>query len=342
MSDVRRFVIQQHDATRLHWDLRLEHEGVLLSWALPRGVPWNPKENRLAVQTEDHSLDFLDHEGDDFDGQFGAGRSTRWDAGTYELHKLEPETEPRKLVITLAGKRVSGKFSLFSMRGTRDWLIHRMDPPVDEARRAVPIGVVPMRATDGELPVPDDAGGDRHGDAPRRWAYERRWNGVRAIVTDDTGRVVITDGAANDISVHFPEVRRIGRAIGHREVILDGMIVATDPDGGQVRDDRSGLARRLRIGSDSGARNAARTAPVVFMAVDILWSEGHPLTALPWELRRRQLDDLRLDGPGWRTSPVFDLDEAFEVLGSDTGIVAKRTDSVYDIGSVTPHWISTR
>jgi bifunctional non-homologous end joining protein LigD len=117
-------VIQQHDATRLHWDLRLEHAGVLLSWALPRGVPWNPDENRLAVKTEDHTLDFLDHEGDDFDGQFGAGRSTQWDAGTYDLHKIEsrrndPDGEPRKLVITLHGKRATGRYSLFSMRGSR-------------------------------------------------------------------------------------------------------------------------------------------------------------------------------------------------------------------------------
>lgn len=333
MPDVRRFVIQQHDATRLHWDLRLEHDGVLLSWALPRGIPWNPKENRLAVRTEDHPLEFLDHEGDDFEGRFGAGRSTQWDTGTYELHKLEPEADPTKLVITLAGKRVSGKYSLFSMRGSRDWLIHRMDPPDDERRRAVPFGVVPMRAEPGDVPVDGEGG---------RWAYERRWNGVRAIVTDDTGRVVITDARARDISIHFPEVRRIGRAIGHRELILDGVIVPVDPDDGRVLHTRSGLGRRLRIRSDSGARNAGRTAPVVFMAFDVLWNDGHPLTALPWELRRRQLDDLRLDGPGWRTSPVLDLDETFDVLDAgDTGIVAKRLTSTYDPGARSPNWIES-
>lgn len=340
MPDVRRFVIQQHDATRLHWDLRLENDGVLLSWALPRGVPWNPKENRLAVRTEDHSLEFLDHEGDDFDGRFGAGRSTQWDSGTFELHKLEPEVDPTKLVITLAGKRVSGRYSLFSMRGSRDWLIHRMDPPVDEGRRAVPIGVAPMTATDGDLPDEVAAGSPEGSDG---WACERRWNGIRAIVTDDTGRVVISDAGADDISVHFPEIRRIGRAIGHRELILDGVIVPIDPDDGQVRHDRSGLERRMRIGSDSGARNASRTAPVVFMAFDILWSDGHPLTGLPWELRRRQLDDLRLDGPGWRTSPILEPDEVFETLDSgETGIVAKRMASTYDVGATSPDWIRTR
>ncbi len=328
MADVRRFVIQQHDATRLHWDLRLEHDGVLRSWALPRGLPWNPKENRLAVQTEDHGLEFLDHEGDDFDGEFGAGRSTQWDTGTYEPHKMEPE----KVVVTLHGKRVSGKYSLFSMRGSRDWLIHRMDPPADDQRVAVPIGVVPMTATPGD--VPDDGGAV--------WAHERHWNGVRAIVTDDTGRVVITDATGADISLQFPEVRRIGRAIGHRELILDGVIVPVDT-AGAVRHDRAGLARRLRIRSDSGARNASRTgAPVVFVAFDVLWVDGRPITALPWELRRRQLDDLRLDGPGWRTGEVLSLDEAYAILDDgETGIVAKRRDSIYTVNRPTGDWIRT-
>lgn len=341
MGDVRRFVIQQHDATRLHWDLRLEHDGVLLSWALPRGVPWNPKENRLAVHTDDHSLEFLDREGDDFDGQFGAGRSTQWDTGTYELHKIEPARDdpggvPRKLVFTLHGKRATGKYSLFSMRGSRDWLIHRMDPPIDEQRRPVPIGVHPMTATSGVFP-----------DDTTTWAFEPIWSGVRAIVTDDTGRVVITDENANDISIHFPEVRRIGRAIGHREVILDGVIVPVDPATGDVLHAKEGLARRLGVGSDSGARNASKTAPVVFMAFDILWAEGRPIANLPWELRRRQVDDLRLDGPGWRTSPILPLDEAYDRLAADDttpakGIVAKRMTSAYDIGRSSSDWVAVQ
>jgi len=318
-------VIQQHDATRLHWDLRLEHEGVLRSWALPRGVPWNPKENRLAVQTEDHSLDFLDHEGDDFDGEFGTGRTTRWDSGTFEVHKMEPE----KVVVTLSGTRVSGKYSLFSMRGSRDWLIHRMDPPIDPSRLAVPIGVRPMEAAAGELPE------------ERGWVYERQLRGIRAVVTDDTGRVVITDANGRDISTRFPEVRRIGRAIGHREVILDGVIVPIDPSDRRILHDRTGLDRRLRIGSDSGARNAAKTAPVVFVAFDLVWVEGRPIAALPWELRRRQLDDLRLDGPGWRTSELLSLDEAFALHDKESGVVAKRLVSTYEINTTSTDWVRT-
>jgi bifunctional non-homologous end joining protein LigD len=313
----RRFVIQQHDATRLHWDLRLEHEGVLRSWALPRGVPWNPKENRFAVATEDHSLDFLDHDGDDADPGYGTGRLTTWDRGTYETHKWRDD----EVVVTLSGKRVSGKYALFSMRGTRDWLIHRMDPQEDAARLPIIGGIVPMRATDGELPEGDG------------WTYEPHWHGVRALVTDDTGRVVITDADGADISLQFPEVRRIGRALGHRELILDGVIVPAD-----LRHDRRGIARRMKIRSDSGARNASRTAPMLFMAFDVLWVDGRPITGLPWELRRRQLDDLRLDGPGWRTSPTLAIEDVFSWIDDGIGVVAKRTDSHYEVGATTEAW----
>jgi bifunctional non-homologous end joining protein LigD len=100
----------------------------------------------------------------------------------------------------------------------------------------------------------------------------------------------------------------------------------------------------MRITSDSGARNAATTAPTVFVAFDMLWSDGRPMTSLPWELRRRQFDDLRLDCPGWRTSPILGLEEAYELLArggpaASAGLVAKRLSSVYDVGASTPEWI---
>lgn len=321
-------MIQQHDATRLHWDLRLEHDGVLRSWALPRGVPWNPKENRLAVATEDHSLDFLDHEGDDADPGYGTGRLTTWDRGTYETHKWQDY----EVIVTLDGDRVSGKYALFSMRKSRDWLIHRMDPPEDERRVPLAFGIQPMLATDGDFPEGDG------------WVFEPRWHGIRALVTDDTGRVVITDERGDDISLKFPEIRRIGRALGHRELILDGVIVPVEPSAdhaGEIRHDRRGLQRRMRIQSDSGARNATRTAPTVFMAFDVLWVDGRPIAGLPWELRRRQLDDLRLAGPGWRTSPPLELEEAFAHLDDGVGVVAKRVDSLYEVGRTTDAWIRT-
>ncbi|MEM8748537.1 MAG: DNA polymerase ligase N-terminal domain-containing protein [Actinomycetota bacterium] len=361
MDERRRFVIQQHDATRLHWDLRLEHDGVLRSWALPRGVPWNPAENRLAVATEDHSLDFLDIDEergrDDADPGYGRGRLTNWDRGTYEIHKWEDE----KVVITLEGRRATGKYALFSMRGSRDWLIHRMDPPIDADRQPVPTGPEPMTATATTRDEIEALVAE-----PDGWAFESAWPGLRVIVTVDHGRVTIdghpTGGprggdaspGRDDLTMRFPEIRRIGRAIGHRELILDGTIVPVasshDPFGGDdgrgpdlddLRSDRSGLARRLRIRSDSGARNAAAgTAPTVLLTSDLLWADGRSVTDLPWELRRRQLDDLRLDGPAWIAAPLLTPDDAAFALDDATSLVAKRTDSPYRPGEQTPDWLT--
>src|SRR5579884_3038751 len=126
-----RFVVQQHHATRLHWDLRLEHEGALASWAIPNGIPPDPAENRLAVRTEDHPLEYLEFEGEIPRGQYGAGTMRIWDRGTFEVHKWEE----RKVEVTFHGERLSGRYGLFPIgRGgeaKEDWMIHRMDPPAD-------------------------------------------------------------------------------------------------------------------------------------------------------------------------------------------------------------------
>ena len=161
-----RFVIQQHDATRLHWDLRLEHDGVLASWALPRGVPWTPKVNRLAVHTEDHPLEYLDFEGHIPDGSYGAGDMFVWDRGTYEVEKWED----RKLTVVLHGAKVGGKYAMFATRG-RDWMIHRMDAPADSDRLMVPVDQRPMLAT---LVTRDDLDDQLDADD---WALELLWRG---------------------------------------------------------------------------------------------------------------------------------------------------------------------
>src|SRR6516165_9330555 len=125
-----RFVIQEHHATRLHWDLRLEHDGALASWAIPNGIPPDRTENRLAVHTEDHPLEYLDFHGEIPKGSYGAGTMTIWDHGTYDLHKWEE----RKVEVTFHGERLHGRYGLFTIgrdEDSADWMIHRMDPPED-------------------------------------------------------------------------------------------------------------------------------------------------------------------------------------------------------------------
>src|ERR1044071_9938123 len=103
-----RFVVQQHSARRLHWDLRLEHEGVAASWAIPNGIPDDPSQNRKAVHTEDHPLEYLEFEGEIPEGEYGAGTMKIWDHGTYELEKWEPE----KVMVRFEGERVRGRYAL--------------------------------------------------------------------------------------------------------------------------------------------------------------------------------------------------------------------------------------
>src|SRR6187397_167089 len=106
---LNRFVVHEHHARRLHWDLRLERDGVLVSWALPKGVPQDPKENRLAVRTEDHPLEYLDFEGEIPKGEYGAGTIAIWDRGTYETEKFRDD----EVIVRFAGKRVRGKYAIF-------------------------------------------------------------------------------------------------------------------------------------------------------------------------------------------------------------------------------------
>ncbi len=136
-----RFVIQEHHATSLHWDLRLQRHGVLVSWAVPKGLPEAPGENHFAAATEDHPLSYIDFEGEIPKGEYGAGAMTIWDRGTSECEKWEP----RKVEVARHGSRLDARYALFAIGeetrdGVRakDWMIHRMDPPADPRREPMP------------------------------------------------------------------------------------------------------------------------------------------------------------------------------------------------------------
>ena len=201
-----RFVIQEHNARRLHWDLRLEHEGVLVSWALPRGVPQHPDENRLAVHTEDHPLEYLDFHGEIPKGEYGAGTMKVWDTGTYEAEKFREG----EVIATFHGERLKGRYALFATRG-KDWLIHRMDPPADPSYEPMPDKLAPMLARPGELPRDES-----------KWAFEVKWDGIRTVGFLDHGHITLQGRNFTDFTPRYPEVRDLARDLGARRVILDG------------------------------------------------------------------------------------------------------------------------
>jgi bifunctional non-homologous end joining protein LigD len=331
-EDGRRFVIQEHHATRLHWDLRLEHDGVLVSFAIPNGLPEAPKDNRLAVHTEDHPLEYLEFEGEIPKGQYGAGTMRVWDRGTYDVLKWEA----RKLEVLLHGERVQGRYALFPIDKDEDpknWMIHRMDPPADEAAEPMPEKIVPMMARTGTLPRDDE-----------HWAFEVKWDGVRAICHSEPGRMRLHSRNLLDITPRYPEVGRLNRALSHHRAVLDGEIVALDAEG---KPSFGALQRRMHVGSESTVRRLAKEAPVTYVIFDLLWLDGHSLMDLPYSERRARLAELELgEGGRWRV-PDYVVGHGEQLLAATDqqgleGVIAKRLDSPYEPGRRTPCWLKIK
>src|SRR4051794_2057972 len=320
-SGENRFVVQEHSATRLHWDLRLERDGVAVSWAVPNGIPEVPGENRMAVHTEDHPLEYLTWEGVIPKGNYGAGTMKVWDSGEYETH----EWTDTKATVTFHGERVEGKYHLFHIGGRdgNDWMIRRVDPPLDPEREPLPEHVVPLTPVPGPLPADDAA-----------HAYAIAWQGRRAVAFCEPGRLRLDDIAGADITSFFPEIGRLTRFVGAHTCILDGELVALGDDG---KPDRARLERRARPGSESAMRRRGRDIPVVYEIYDLLYLDGHSLTKLPWEQRQERLAGVELDGEHWRVSQHHRGDgaallEAARANGLDA-IVAKPADSRYEPGA---------
>ena len=323
-----RFVVQEHDATRLHWDLRLERDGALVSWAVPNGIPQTPKENRKAVHVEDHPLDYIDFEGEIPAGNYGAGTVKVWDSGTYECEKWEP----KKIIVTFQGERLQGKYALFQTGSEKDWMIHRMDPPADPAREPMPERVVPMLAQLGDLPSDE-----------RRHGFEIKWDGIRAITYYEPGRLRIESRNLNNITAQYPELRRLGRQLGSRDTVLDGEIVAFDERG---RPSFERLQQRMHLTREAEIRRRAQEVPVHYMLFDVLYLEGRSMMDRPYEERREVLESMGLEGPAWQT-PRYHRGQGAALLAASAdqgleGVVAKRLDSRYAPGQRSSSWIKVK
>ncbi len=321
------FVVQEHHARALHWDFRLERDGVLASWALPKGLPVTPATNHLAVQTEDHPLDYGSFEGDIPKGQYGGGQVGIWDHGTYDLEKWTD----REVKIVLHGRRVNGRYVLFHTKG-KNWMVHRMDPAPDDFE-PMPEWISPMLAMAGSLPADDEG-----------WSYEFKWDGVRAIVLVDGGRVRALSRNDKDLVASFPELRALGEFLGSRSAILDGEIVAFDAEG---HPSFGRLQQRLHVGSTSLVARRARDVPVRYLAFDLLYLEGHSLLGRTYDERRALLESLKLAGDTFAVPPSFRDTSGADVLAvamerALEGVVAKRRGSHYLPGQRNGDWVKVK
>jgi bifunctional non-homologous end joining protein LigD len=309
-KDGRSFVIQRHDARRLHYDLRLERDGALASWAVPKGLPLQGGERHLAVHVEDHPLEYGSFEGVIPAGQYGAGTVEIWDRGTYDL--LE-EKRNGGLTFHLHGERVDGVWTLIPARldgDEKNWLLLRKDAGTSDGAQ-----LRPQLATLTES-LPTGPG----------WLYEPKWDGYRAIVTVAGGEATLTSRNGTDLTERFRQVARaIPHAVRSPSAVIDGEVCALDD---------SGTARFEALQSGSGR--------LVLMAFDLLALDDEPLVDRPLVERRQMLEEL-VDAASdvVRVSPAFEdgsaLLAAAEAQGLE-GVVAKRADAPYRSGRRTPEW----
>jgi bifunctional non-homologous end joining protein LigD len=311
------FVIQEHHARRLHWDFRLERDGVLVSWALPKGVPDDPAVNHLAVHTEDHPLEYAGFEGSIPRGEYGGGDVTIWDRGSYETVKWAQD----EVKVVLHGRRLDGGWALFQTKGTQ-WMIHR-------ERQALPVSLTPMLALAGS-PPPDQ----------QNWALEMKWDGVRALAFIEHGTLRLMSRTGRDITMAYPELKGLGSAVQHKQLLLDGEIVVFGASGWP---EFEALQPRIHVRDATQAAQLAAEFPVSYLAFDLLQLDGRPLLERPYRERRELLDGLAISGPHWQAPPSFpgeDYDAVREVSRQHAmeGIMAKRLDSKYVPGGRSDFW----
>lgn len=324
-----RFVIQKHDATHIHYDLRLEMGGVLKSWACPKCVATPHYRKKLAVQVEDHPLEYLDFEGEIPEGEYGAGKVEIWDRGTYETF-ADPlgALDKGVLTIVLMGERVRGEFSLVHMKGKgNNWLIilnktELLNPDLaDEGRAApMPARITPMQSFLAAKPF----------DSPE-FIFEVKFDGVRAVsFLGADGSLAIRSRNGKEQAFRYPELANFGKMFLAQEIVIDGEIVAVDARG--VSQFQL-LQRRMNLTDEREIKRAAKETPILYYVFDLLYLNGRDLTGLPLQRRKEVLERVFIPHRYLRHTDRIDSGgraffNAARELGLE-GIIAKRKQSPY-------------
>jgi bifunctional non-homologous end joining protein LigD len=305
------FVIQEHHARRLHYDFRLEKDGVLVSWAVPKNLPDTTSVNHLAVHTEDHPLEYGNFEGNIPKGEYGAGKVIIWDSGTYEAEKFRDD----EVIVNLHGQRISGRYALIQTNGDQ-WLAHRMkDQKVfafDE--------ITPMFATHGSVSALT-AG---------QWAFEGKWDGYRLLVEADHGHARLKSRSGREVTGEFPQLRALAADLADHHAVLDGEVVALDD---------SGVPRFNEM------QNRSRSTRVEFWAFDLLYLDGRSLLRARYLDRRKLLETL--SSASNLTVPKLLPGNGAEALEYSRkhgweGVIAKKRDSTYQPGRRSASWVKDK
>ncbi|MGH2653033.1 MAG: non-homologous end-joining DNA ligase [Actinomycetota bacterium] len=315
------FVIQKHDATRLHYDLRLERDGALASWAVPRGLPTDPGEKRLAVRTEDHPLEYGSFEGWIPEGQYGGGEVRIFDRGRYEALEWKDD----KVTFRLHGTRHRGEYHLVKTR--TDWLVFLSKDAADQQPEPPP-AFAPMLADPGHRPFDDPA-----------WRFEPKLDGIRTLATVTTDATRLVSRTGRDHTFRYPELGNLARFVNALQAVIDGEIVAPD-DRGRPSFER--LQQRMNLSAPRDIERARTKVRIVLFVFDLLWLDGRDLTPEPLEERIRLLEEIVTEtGPIRLVASVDEHGAAFfdkaKELGFE-GVVAKQLGSPYLPGRRSKEW----
>lgn len=369
------FVVQKHAARNLHWDLRLELDGVLLSWAVPKGPSPNQADKRLAMMTEDHPLEYAEFEGVIPEGEYGAGAMIVWDRGVWTpIEDPHEGLEKGKLLFELHGHKLMGKWTLVKTRqAPNSWLLIKerdayLDPEkstedypddsiysgltVDEfphadeyaegmaeeaAEAGAPEGIVRAREVDLVLASSQERPFSREG-----WVFEIKYDGYRLLAERSGREAFLRSRKGHDLTATFPEIARAVKGLPYEGLVLDGEVVVNGPDG---MPSFSKLQRRGRILNKADALRASVELPAVFHVFDLLGVEGRDLRPLPLLERKRILEKLLPTvGP---IRFVDHLPKEGELMYEHVqrlrleGIVGKKADAPYK-GGRSQSWVKVR
>ena len=318
------FVVHRHHASRLHYDLRLEQEGTLQSWAVPKGLPPRPGIKRLAVRVEDHPIEYLTFEGTIPKGEYGGGRMWVFAQGRYEITKKKKKDG---FYFRLQSRQLSAEYRTYRTKGN-DWLLERLDTPqVDWLQDPIE----PMLANStGEVPESGD------------YLYEVKWDGIRALISVDEGGVRILTRTQRDVTEQFPELLVPERSFRASSLLLDTEIVCLDDNGKPIFKD---VINRMRQASESAVKRGVARHPAVCYVFDCLYLDGRPIVSESLERRREWMEDAIRKGTPYRISEAVAegarLFEAARRMGLE-GIVAKERGSKYFPGKRTSQWLKIK
>jgi DNA ligase D-like protein (predicted ligase)/DNA ligase D-like protein (predicted polymerase)/DNA ligase D-like protein (predicted 3'-phosphoesterase) len=317
------FVIHRHHASRLHYDLRLEQNGVLKSWAVPKGLPPRPGIMRLAVNVENHPLEYIHFEGAIPKGEYGGGMMWRFAQGRYQITREKKDG----FYFRLQSHELNAEYRTHHTKENQ-WLIERVDHPQTDWLRDP---VEPMLARPADEP-PDS----------RDYLYELKWDGIRALISLDEGKITIHGRNRMDITKQFPELLNGEQAFRAASALFDGEIVCLEPDG---KPSFTNVIHRMQQKTEGAIERARAKHPAVCYVFDCLYLDGRPIINEPLTRRREWIQDaIRKDG-AYRVNQALEEGAAFfeavTQMGLE-GIMAKQRSSTYLPGRRSETWLKIK